>query len=144
MYIWELTPQIPHLLEPLVLGFSSKQPDEHTKAQKEGIESEQFWELLGGKSEYPSQKIKKDGESDPHLFSCTFSNGKTICQHMFPLCFLNPRIEQANEYYLRFLINTTFNINQNLEPLEQIPTIWNLSFNMVFSENNLVISKLLW
>ncbi|KAF3551997.1 hypothetical protein DY000_02001200 [Brassica cretica] len=68
-------------------------PDEHTKAQKEGIESEQFWELLGGKSEYPSQKIKKDGESDPHLFSCTFSNGKTICQHMFPLCFLNPRID---------------------------------------------------
>ncbi|CAH8386465.1 unnamed protein product [Eruca vesicaria subsp. sativa] len=49
-------------------------PDEHTKAQKEGIESEQFWEILGGKSEYPSQKIKKDGESDPHLFSCTFSN----------------------------------------------------------------------
>ncbi|CAN6812584.1 unnamed protein product [Brassica oleracea] len=49
-------------------------PDEHTKAQKEGIESEQFWELLGGNSEYPSQKIKKDGESDPHLFSCTFSN----------------------------------------------------------------------
>ncbi|WZZ39051.1 hypothetical protein YC2023_035310 [Brassica napus] len=89
----KLTPQIPHLLEPLVLGFSSKQPDEHTKAQKEGIESEQFWELLGGKSEYPSQKIKKDGESDPHLFSCTFSNGKTICQHMFPLCFLNPRID---------------------------------------------------
>ncbi|KAF8093794.1 hypothetical protein N665_0377s0006 [Sinapis alba] len=49
-------------------------PDEHTKAQKEGSESEQFWELLGGKSEYPSKKIKKDGESDPHLFSCTFSN----------------------------------------------------------------------
>ena len=69
------------------------QPNEHTKAQKEGSECEQFWELLGGKSEYPSQKIKKDGESDPHLFSCTFSNGKTICQHMFPLCFLNPRID---------------------------------------------------
>ncbi|XP_022565627.1 villin-5-like [Brassica napus] len=49
-------------------------PNEHTKAQKEGSECEQFWELLGGKSEYPSQKIKKDGESDPHLFSCTFSN----------------------------------------------------------------------
>ncbi|CAN7032428.1 unnamed protein product [Brassica oleracea var. botrytis] len=53
-------------------------PNEHTKAQKEGSECEQFWELLGGKSEYPSQKIKKDGESDPHLFSCTFSNGKNI------------------------------------------------------------------
>ncbi|CAH8279986.1 unnamed protein product [Arabidopsis lyrata] len=49
-------------------------PNEPTKAQKEGSESEHFWELLGGKSEYPSQKIKKDGESDPHLFSCTFTN----------------------------------------------------------------------
>ncbi|CAN8301556.1 unnamed protein product [Cochlearia groenlandica] len=49
-------------------------PNAQTKAQKEGSESEQFWELLGGKTEYPSQKIKKDGESDPHLFSCTFSN----------------------------------------------------------------------
>ena len=92
----------PHLLEPMALVFSSIQPDEHTKAQKEGIESEQFWELLGGKSEYPSQKIKKDGESDPHLFSCTFSNGKTICQHMFPLCFLNPRIYL--NCYLHFLM----------------------------------------
>ncbi|XP_023635046.1 villin-5 isoform X1 [Capsella rubella] len=49
-------------------------PNEPTKAHKEGSESEQFWELLGGKTEYPSQKIKKDGESDSHLFSCTFSN----------------------------------------------------------------------
>ncbi|KAF8086402.1 hypothetical protein N665_0627s0014 [Sinapis alba] len=49
-------------------------PNENTKAQKEGSESEQFWKLLRGKSEYPSQKIKKEGESDPHLFSCTFSN----------------------------------------------------------------------
>ncbi|XP_019092506.1 PREDICTED: villin-5 [Camelina sativa] len=49
-------------------------PNEPTKAHKEGSESEQFWEILGGKSEYPSQKIKMDGESDPHLFSCTFSN----------------------------------------------------------------------
>jgi gelsolin len=59
-------------------------PNEPTKAQKEGSESEQFWELLGGKSEYPSQKIKRDGESDPHLFSCTYTNGKTILQHPFP------------------------------------------------------------
>lgn len=68
------------------------QPNEHTRAQKEGSESEQFWEILGGKSEYPSQKIKKDGESDPHLFSCTFSNGKTIWQHISLRYFLNPRI----------------------------------------------------
>ncbi|KAK6944212.1 Gelsolin-like domain, partial [Dillenia turbinata] len=48
-------------------------PDVQSKPQKEGSESEQFWELLGGKSEYPSQKITRDPEGDPHLFSCTFS-----------------------------------------------------------------------
>lgn len=50
-------------------------PNMQSKPQKEGSESEQFWELLGGKSEYPSQKIGKDAESDPHLFSCTFTKG---------------------------------------------------------------------
>ncbi|XP_068647081.1 villin-4-like [Aristolochia californica] len=47
-------------------------PNVQPKPQKEGAESEQFWDLLGGKREYPSQKLGKDGESDPHLFSCTF------------------------------------------------------------------------
>lgn len=51
------------------------QPNVQSKPQKEGSESEQFWDLLGGKSEYSSQKIGRDAESDPHLFSCTFSNG---------------------------------------------------------------------
>ncbi|GMN52008.1 hypothetical protein TIFTF001_021155 [Ficus carica] len=50
-------------------------PNVQSKPQKEGSESEQFWDLLGGKSEYSSQKIGRDAESDPHLFSCTFANG---------------------------------------------------------------------
>ncbi|XP_052198990.1 villin-4-like [Diospyros lotus] len=50
-------------------------PNLQSKPQKEGSESEQFWELLGGKSEYPSQKIGRDAENDPHLFSCTFKKG---------------------------------------------------------------------
>ncbi|PPS00425.1 hypothetical protein GOBAR_AA20223 [Gossypium barbadense] len=50
-------------------------PNLQSKPQKEGSESEQFWELLGGKSEYPSQKIAWEPEGDPHLFSCTFSKG---------------------------------------------------------------------
>lgn len=79
------------MVEPLVLGFFCFiQPNEHTRAHKEGSETDQFWEKLGGKLEYPSQKIKKDGESDPHLFSCTFSNGKTILQHPFPGFSLQP------------------------------------------------------
>ncbi|CAK9182377.1 unnamed protein product [Ilex paraguariensis] len=50
-------------------------PNMQSKLQKEGAESEQFWEMLSGKSEYPSQKIGRVPESDPHLFSCTFSKG---------------------------------------------------------------------
>ncbi|GAV76012.1 Gelsolin domain-containing protein/VHP domain-containing protein, partial [Cephalotus follicularis] len=53
-------------------------PNVQCKPQKEGAESEQFWELLGGKTEYPSQKIGRESESDPHLFSCTFSKVSLI------------------------------------------------------------------
>ncbi|KAI4380570.1 hypothetical protein MLD38_006747 [Melastoma candidum] len=49
-------------------------PNALYKTQKEGTEPEHFWELLGGKSEYPSQKIAHDAEKDPRLFSCSFSN----------------------------------------------------------------------
>ncbi|XP_047330593.1 villin-4-like [Impatiens glandulifera] len=47
-------------------------PNLQSKPQKDGNESEQFWELLGGKAEYSSQKIIQDAENDPHLFSCTY------------------------------------------------------------------------
>ncbi|KAF5742910.1 Villin 4 isoform 2 [Tripterygium wilfordii] len=50
-------------------------PNLQSRPQKEGVESEQFWDLLGGKAEYSSQKIGREAESDPHLFSCTFAKG---------------------------------------------------------------------
>ncbi|GER35851.1 villin [Striga asiatica] len=50
-------------------------PNSQSKLQKEGAEIEQFWDLLGGKSEYPSQKIARKAESDPHIFSCTLTKG---------------------------------------------------------------------
>ncbi|XP_042001332.1 villin-4-like [Salvia splendens] len=51
-------------------------PDVQPRFQREGAESEQFWGLIGGKkSEYPKQKITRVAEGDPHLFSCTTSNG---------------------------------------------------------------------
>ncbi|XP_073305104.1 villin-4-like [Primulina huaijiensis] len=49
-------------------------PNMQPKLQKEGTESEQFWDLLGGKLEYSSQKIAREAETDPHLFSCTLLN----------------------------------------------------------------------
>jgi hypothetical protein len=52
------------------------QPDLQCRPQKEGAETEQFWELLGVKTEYSSQKIVREAENDPHLFSCNFSEGK--------------------------------------------------------------------
>nr|BAC77209.1 actin filament bundling protein P-115-ABP [Lilium longiflorum] len=48
-------------------------PNVQSKPQKEGLETQQFWDLLGGKREHGSQKIVKEPEKDPHLFSCTFS-----------------------------------------------------------------------
>ncbi|KAF1876025.1 hypothetical protein Lal_00006656 [Lupinus albus] len=50
-------------------------PDLQCKLQKENTESEKFWEILGGKTEYPTQKIVREAENDPHLFSCNFSKG---------------------------------------------------------------------
>lgn len=58
-----------------LIQLCAMQPNVQPKPQKEGSESEQFWDLLGGKSEYPSQKVARDVESDPHLFSCSFTNG---------------------------------------------------------------------
>ncbi|XXG58188.1 hypothetical protein AAC387_Pa04g0564 [Persea americana] len=51
-------------------------PNVQSKPQKEGTESEQFWDLLGGKCEHPNQKIVKVTEGDPHLFSCSFLEGR--------------------------------------------------------------------
>lgn len=46
-----------------------------TRVHKEGAESDQFWEILGGKTKHPNQKIQTTAETDPHLFSCTLSKG---------------------------------------------------------------------
>ncbi|XP_062229452.1 villin-3-like isoform X1 [Phragmites australis] len=58
-------------------------PNLQSRLLKEGSEYDQFWKLLGVKSEYPSQKIVRDQESDPHLFSCTFSKGVLKVREIF-------------------------------------------------------------
>ncbi|KAE8710363.1 Villin-4 [Hibiscus syriacus] len=55
-------------------------PELQTRPQKEGAEFDQFWELLGGKAEHPSEKISRVPEGDPHLFSCTFSKAEVLLQ----------------------------------------------------------------
>ncbi|RYR77067.1 hypothetical protein Ahy_A01g001545 [Arachis hypogaea] len=75
LFSWSgsLTTSEDHELVERMLDFIK--PELQPKSHKEGIESEQFWELLGGKTEYPSQKIVRGKEHDPHLFSCHFSKG---------------------------------------------------------------------
>ncbi|KAI3711807.1 hypothetical protein L1987_70353 [Smallanthus sonchifolius] len=51
-------------------------PDLQTRVHKERAESDEFWEILGGKTEHATQKIPREAESDPHLFSCTLSKGE--------------------------------------------------------------------
>nr|CAD1826032.1 unnamed protein product [Ananas comosus var. bracteatus] len=58
-------------------------PNIQPKVQKEGAETEHFWDLLGGKSEYTNQKIEKDLEGDPHLLSCDFPNGNLKVKEIF-------------------------------------------------------------
>ncbi|GJM97791.1 hypothetical protein PR202_ga14744 [Eleusine coracana subsp. coracana] len=58
-------------------------PNLQSRLLKEGSEYDQFWKLLGVKSEYPSQKIVRDQESDPHLFACTFSKGVLKVREIF-------------------------------------------------------------
>ncbi|GJV68957.1 putative ribonuclease H-like domain-containing protein [Tanacetum coccineum] len=48
----------------MVLTVTYRMPNMQSKLQKEGSESEAFWEIVDGKSEYPSQKIAKDIKSD--------------------------------------------------------------------------------
>ncbi|KAK4760176.1 hypothetical protein SAY87_023307 [Trapa incisa] len=50
-------------------------PNAQPKMQKEGTETEAFWELLGGKADHPSQKIARTTASDLHLFCCAFPDG---------------------------------------------------------------------
>lgn len=58
-----------------ICRFLYLQPDIPSRSQKEGSESEQFWDLLGGKAEHSSQKVGSNVESDPHLFLCSYSTG---------------------------------------------------------------------
>ncbi|MFS8022362.1 putative villin headpiece, villin/Gelsolin, ADF-H/Gelsolin-like domain superfamily [Helianthus anomalus] len=42
---------------------------------REGSEPDVFWDVLGGKTEYPKEREVKRFIEDPHLFVCTFTKG---------------------------------------------------------------------
>ncbi|GAB2223277.1 hypothetical protein Droror1_Dr00017417 [Drosera rotundifolia] len=58
-------------------------PNSQCRPQKEGAKSEQFWDLLGVKIEYSTQKIGGGAESDPHLFACTYLNEDLKVKEIF-------------------------------------------------------------
>ncbi|XP_020673455.1 villin-5 isoform X1 [Dendrobium catenatum] len=58
-------------------------PNLQYKPLKEGAETEQFWDLLGGKREHPNEKIAKQPASDPHLFFCSYSQGTLKVNEVF-------------------------------------------------------------
>ncbi|KAM0020504.1 putative villin headpiece, villin/Gelsolin, ADF-H/Gelsolin-like domain superfamily [Helianthus debilis subsp. tardiflorus] len=53
-------------------------PDMQTRVCKERAESDEFWEILGGRTEHATQKIPRETERDPHLFSCILSKEENL------------------------------------------------------------------
>ncbi|XP_023640601.1 villin-1 isoform X1 [Capsella rubella] len=45
---------------------------------REGNEPDTFWDLLGGKSEYPKEKEMRKQIEEPHLFTCSSSSGNDL------------------------------------------------------------------
>lgn len=49
----------------------------------EGSEPDGFWEALGGKAEYPSEKVHLDSDREPQLFHCSNETGKFKVEPIF-------------------------------------------------------------
>lgn len=63
----------------MILFFLFQQPDAQSIVTlKEGSESEQFWEVLGGRKVHPSHREPKESAKDPHLFSCSIIKGLNL------------------------------------------------------------------
>lgn len=50
---------------------------------REGSEPDVFWKALGGKAEHPREREIKAYVEDPHLFTCTFTDGDLKVKEIF-------------------------------------------------------------
>ncbi|KAI0512202.1 hypothetical protein KFK09_012840 [Dendrobium nobile] len=50
-------------------------PLKHSTSVREGNEPDIFWNILGGKMDYPKEKVIKEHVEDPHLFACILEEG---------------------------------------------------------------------
>ncbi|XP_058109143.1 villin-1 isoform X2 [Magnolia sinica] len=58
-------------------------PTRQAISVREGSEPDSFWDAIGGKAEYPREKEIKAYEEDPHLFTCTFTEGDFKVKEIF-------------------------------------------------------------
>lgn len=54
-----------------------------TTAVLEGSEPDEFWSAVGGKGEYPSDKVQLDVDRDPQLFHCSNETGTFKMEQIF-------------------------------------------------------------
>jgi len=49
----------------------------------EGSETKEFWNTLGGKTEYPTSKVLEQGAREPRLFQCSNVTGDFVVEEVF-------------------------------------------------------------
>lgn len=112
------------------------QPNGLTKPQKEGNESFQFLNLLGGKCEHGRQKMDDDQESDPRLFSSTLSKG-LISHHYYDYF----SIEHHNKHKSNSQVGINklmFNFNGDEDNLK-VAEIFNFTQDDLMTEDILIL-----
>nr|CAB3460266.1 unnamed protein product [Digitaria exilis] len=53
---------------------------------REGSEPDDFWKVLGGRSEYSKEKHVRGWPADPHLYACRFEQGLLKVKEVFSFC----------------------------------------------------------
>ncbi|KAL8152533.1 hypothetical protein V2J09_010293 [Rumex salicifolius] len=123
-------------------------PELPCRALKEGVEIDQFWELLGEKLEYGNQKIMRDSESDPHLFSCSFPNGRIttlrckvyiFVQATEVFNFTQDDLTTEDIYIIDCRTNIYVWVGKQVEPKTKLKA---LNFGEKFLERDILLEKL--
>ncbi|XP_020571122.1 villin-1 isoform X2 [Phalaenopsis equestris] len=58
-------------------------PLKHSTLVREGNEPDIFWNVIGGKADYPKEKVIKEHVEDPHLFACILDEGDFKVKEIF-------------------------------------------------------------
>ena len=74
------------LVTNMFLGFHL-QPSRQPMSTREGSEPDTFWDLLGGKTEYPKEKETRKQVEEPRLFTCSCNSGNG--KHLFEFVFFS-------------------------------------------------------